>query len=215
MADFVTVAELRSVLGVQELYTDAELESACTAATDIVDKQLWYNSFPITGAAIYSGSCFVMVSANPSYAYGETVTIADVGAKYNGNATITGTYPWTSGSATFPFYPWYPWTYQSFPAGFSLLQYTAKDHPADETWHQVLPYGVVKKSTVDYSTVDAVRQAALMVAVDIWQARQSSNAGGISPDGSFGLSPYRMGNSLIGRVRGLISPYLSPRGMVG
>ncbi len=42
-----------------------------------------------------------------------------------------------------------------------------------------------------------------MVAVDIWQARQASNAGGISPD--FQPSPYRMGNTLMARVRGLLA----------
>lgn len=215
MADFVTVEELRSALGVAELYSDEELEAACSAATKVVDEQLWYNSFPITGAAIYQGSAFVMVSANPSFAYNQTVTIEGVGSHYNGSHTITGTYPWTTGSSTFPFYPWYPWTYLAFPAGFSLLQYTPNDHPADDGWHQVLPYGKVKKSSVDYAEESAVRLASLMVAVDIWQARQSSNAGGISPDGSFGISPYRMGNSLIGRVRGLLAPFLSPRGLVG
>lgn len=215
MADFVTVDELRSVLGVQELYSDVELESVCTAATDIVSKQLWYNEFPISSAAIYNGQAFVLVSASPSFANGQTVTIADVGAHYNGNHLITGTYPWTNGSSSFPFYPWFPWTLQNFPSGYSMLMYEASDHPDDENWHQILPYGKVKKSTIDYTVVDAVRQASLMVAVDIWQARYSSNAGGISPDGNFGISPYRMGNSLIGRVRGLLSPYLSPRGMVG
>jgi len=52
-----------------------------------------------------------------------------------------------------------------------------------------------------------------MVAVDIWQARQASNAGGISPD--FQPSPYRMGNTLLARVRGLLAPYLSPNSLVG
>ena len=52
-----------------------------------------------------------------------------------------------------------------------------------------------------------------MIAVDIWQARQLSSAGGISPD--FQPSPYRMGNSLLSRVRGLIADHLAPTGMVG
>ena len=85
MADFVTVDELRNVLGVQELYSDPELESVCTAATDIVDKQLWCNKFPVASAAIYSGKAFILVSANPSFAYGQSVTISDVGSFYNGN----------------------------------------------------------------------------------------------------------------------------------
>jgi hypothetical protein len=52
-----------------------------------------------------------------------------------------------------------------------------------------------------------------MLAVDVWQARQQSSAGGISPD--FSPSPYRMGNTLMARVRGLLAPYISPRSMVG
>ena len=64
-----------------------------------------------------------------------------------------------------------------------------------------------------YSTTPAINEAAMMLAVDIWQARQQSSIGGVSPD--FQPSPYRMGNQLMGRVRGLISPYTSPRSMVG
>jgi hypothetical protein len=54
----------------------------------------------------------------------------------------------------------------------------------------------------------------MCLAVDIWQARQVSQTGGVSLDG-FSPSPYRMGNSMIGKVRGLISPYLNPSSMVG
>jgi len=36
----------------------------------------------------------------------------------------------------------------------------------------------------------------------------------MSPDG-FTSSPYRMGNSMIGKIRGLIAPYMSPNSMVG
>jgi hypothetical protein len=53
-----------------------------------------------------------------------------------------------------------------------------------------------------------------MLAVDIWQARQVSSTGGVSPDG-LNFNPYRMGNSMIGKVRGLLAPYMSPNSMVG
>jgi hypothetical protein len=52
-----------------------------------------------------------------------------------------------------------------------------------------------------------------MIAVDIWQARNSSNAGGVSPD--FQPSPYKMGNTLLARVRALLANHLSPKGLVG
>ena len=72
---------------------------------------------------------------------------------------------------------------------------------------------MTSSSYTDYATLDEVREASLMIAVDIWQARQASNAGGISPD--FQPSPYRMGNTLMARVRGLLADHLAPGGQVG
>jgi hypothetical protein len=54
----------------------------------------------------------------------------------------------------------------------------------------------------------------MILAVDIWQARQVSQTGGVGLDG-MSISPYRMGNSMIGKIRGLISPYQNPNSMVG
>jgi hypothetical protein len=53
----------------------------------------------------------------------------------------------------------------------------------------------------------------MILAVDIYQARQVSQSGGVSVD--MGFSPYRMGNSMIGKIRGLIAPYMAPGSMVG
>ncbi len=52
-----------------------------------------------------------------------------------------------------------------------------------------------------------------MIAVDIWQSRQQTASGGISPD--FQPSPYKMGNTLLARIRGLVANHLSPNGLVG
>jgi len=59
-----------------------------------------------------------------------------------------------------------------------------------------------------------VREASMMIAVDIWQARQAPSGQGASIDG-FVPSPFKMGNTLIARVRGLLAPYLAPTSMVG
>jgi hypothetical protein len=53
----------------------------------------------------------------------------------------------------------------------------------------------------------------LILACEVWQARQSSQNNGMALDGS--ISPGRMSNSLMAKIRGLISPYTSPRSMVG
>jgi hypothetical protein len=88
---------------------------------------------------------------------------------------------------------------------------------ADDVFHQIEPYGKAQKDYdtqfATYSTTAAIKLASLEIAVDIWQSRQQSSAGGTSPD--FSPSPYRMGYSLLRRVNGLLAPYVSPRSMVG
>jgi hypothetical protein len=86
---------------------------------------------------------------------------------------------------------------------------------ADQVKNPIQPFATVAAGTnIDFATVPEVREASLLIAVDIWQSRQLSNAGGVSPDG-FTPSPYRMGNTLLARVRGLIANYLNPSGLVG
>jgi hypothetical protein len=216
-ATYVTIAELRSALGLGQLGSDADLEQTCQAAEDIVKSKLWFNSFPIAGGAIQNGYCYVLVSANPSFVVGQSIVITNCGTKYNGTHTVTSTYPWTQGSSTFPYMAIFPFGayYTNYPRGYTILQYTASGSPADENYHQILPYG---KATGDflstpYADVPAVQIASLEIAIDIWQSRQQSNAGGVSPD--FSPSPYRMGRSLLTRVEGLLADYKSPAGMVG
>ena len=60
---------------------------------------------------------------------------------------------------------------------------------------------------------EAVKQAALAIALDIWQSRQAPFG---TPQGAdFQPGPYRMGRSLISRVTGLIAPYMNVGSMVG
>jgi hypothetical protein len=213
-ATYVTEAELRTVLGIGSLYDDAVVEEVCQAAENLVKKQLWFNNFPVVSAGIYSGYAYVVLSAAGAFVAGQTVTITNCGTAYNGSHTITSTYPYTQGSTTFPFFNNFPYNTYNYPRGYQILQYVPTGSPADANMHQVLPYGTAAGTTlIDYSLEPAVREASVMVAVDIWQARQQSNAGGVSPD--FTPSPYRMGFSLLKRVNGLLAAYTNPRVMVG
>ena len=217
MTAFVTVAELRDNLGIGTLYSDTMLQEVCSTAENLIKKQLWSNDFPVVSAAIYSNKAYLVMSANPSFVYGQSVTVTGCGSAYNGTFTITGTYPWTNGSGTIPYFNTFPYQTWNYPRGYSIIQYTPTGSPADNLWHQILPYGKAAGEgfgdSADYGAIPEICEAAMMIAVDVYQARQQSNAGGVSPD--FSPSPYRMGNSLLSRVRGLCSPHLSPRGMVG
>jgi hypothetical protein len=53
-----------------------------------------------------------------------------------------------------------------------------------------------------------------MLAENIWTSRFSTQNGGTSVDG-YSPSPFKMSNTLMASVRGLLAPYLSPNAMVG
>jgi len=55
--------------------------------------------------------------------------------------------------------------------------------------------------------------ATLMVATEIWQAKQAANGGALDPN--FQPSPFKMGSTLIAKVRGLIANHLAPNGLIG
>jgi hypothetical protein len=74
---------------------------------------------------------------------------------------------------------------------------------ANQVFHKVVPYGVATgpdHKTQSYATTPSIREAAMIVAVDIWQARQVSQTGGVGMDG-ISASPYRMGYQMINRMQ--------------
>jgi hypothetical protein len=213
-ASYVTMQELRTNLGIGSLYSDATIEEVCQAAEDQVNSFLWFDSAPVVGTALSSNVATVML-ANPGiFTVGETVTIAGAGSTFNGSYTITGTFPYgTSTTNTIPAFN-LQLNYFNFSQGYSYIQYAKT--AANQNFRRVLPYGTATGAdtkTAVYSAVASVREAAMILAVDIYQARQVSQSGGASVD--MGFSPYRMGNSMIGKIRGLIAPYMSPNSMVG
>ena len=190
---YTTVAELRSALGVGTLYADATLQSVCDAADNVLIPFLWTNSTPIIGHSnsATTGTSYFNDYVDDVFYVGQTVNITGSGSKHNGSKTITGvgekeiTYAITGNNNT--------------PAPF----------------HPVNPYGTVTGDTyVDYSTIPAIQEASLMIAIAIWQARQAPSGQGMTVDG-YAPSPFTMSNTLVARVRGLLAPYLSPNSMVG
>jgi hypothetical protein len=190
---YTTVAELRSALGVGTLYADATLQSVCDAADNVLIPFLWTNTTPIIGHSnsATTGTSYFNDYVQDVFYVGQTVNISGSGSKHNGNKTITGvgekeiTYAITGNNNT--------------PAPF----------------HPVNPYGSVAADTyVDYSTIPAIQEASLMIAIAIWQARQAPSGQGMTVDG-YTPSPFTMSNTLVARVRGLIANYLSPNSMVG
>jgi hypothetical protein len=186
-----TVAELRTALGVGTLYTDAVLQSVCDAADNVLLPFLWKNQQPIIahGNVGTVGTLYFNDDITEVFYVGQSVVISNAGTKYNGTKTITAV----------------------DSKSFSITTTHTSDNPV----HTVVPYGTAAAETyVDYTAIPAIQEASLMISIDIWQSRQAPSSGGVSIDG-FTPSPYRMGNTLLARVRGLLAPYLDPRSMVG
>jgi hypothetical protein len=214
-ATYVTEAELRANLGIENLYSSDTVETVCQTAQDLLNQFLWFDSAPVVGATLQNNIATVMI-ANPAiFSTGQSVTLSGCGATFNGTYTITGTMPWSAGTTNqIPTLVWSPLTW-NWPNGFSFIQFAKT--AANVNFFKILPFGSAVGAdlkTNSYATTPAVREAAMILAVDIWQARQVSQTGGVSLDG-FSPSPYRMGNSMIGKIRGLIAGYTNPNAMVG
>ena len=187
-----TVAELRSALGVGSLYPDATLQEVCDAADAVILPMLWNNySFNVAHSnTTNTGTLYFETTTKDVFYVGQTVVISGNGSKHNGSKTITGV------------------------GAYSITYAIPGNNNTAAPYHPVNPLGQVAAETyVDWSQDAAVQEAALMISVDIWQARQVSSTGGVSPD--FTPSPYRMGNTLLARVRGLLAHALNPDSMVG
>ena len=187
-ATYVTEAELRSALGIGNLYSSAVVEECCQAAENIVKSKLWFNKYSVVAHESTTSVATIYTSEPHDFIVGQTITVENCGAKYDGSKTVT-------------------------VVGEYYVKYTINNATA-EIKNNLVPWGIVYGVThIDYESLPEVNEATLMIAVDIWQARQTSNAGGISPD--FQPSPYRMGNTLMARVRGLLADHLAPGGQVG
>jgi hypothetical protein len=214
-ATYVTEAELRANLGIENLYSSAIVEECCQTAQDLLNQFLWFDSAPVVGVTLQDNIATVMI-ANPAiFSTGQSVTFSGCGSTFNGTYTITGTIPWSSGTVNqIPSLVFNQYSF-NWPNGFSFIQFAKT--AANVNFQRVLPYGSAvgaDTKTNSYATTPAIREAAMILAVDIFQARQVSQTGGVTIDG-FSPSPFRMGNSMIGKIRGLIAGYQNPSSMVG
>jgi hypothetical protein len=134
------------------------------------------------------GTLYFDTEVQDIYYVGQIVNITGAGSHFNGNKTITGVGEYTINVTT--------------------------THVSDTTKHPFNPFATVTASTYqDWALDMAVQQAALMISVEIWQARTATLSGSNAVD--FQPSPYRMSAQLLAKVRGLIAHALSPNSMVG
>ena len=187
-----TVTELRTTLGVGTLYSDATLQEVCDATDAVLLPMLWNNyTFNIAHSnTATTGTLYFDDYVLNAFYIGQTVVVGGNGSKHNGSKTITNV------------------------GEYSITYAISGNNNTPVKYHPVNPYGqVAAESYVDWTTDAAVQNAALMISVEIWQARTATLSGSNLVD--FQPSPYRMSAQLLAKVRGMISHALDPRSMVG
>ena len=214
-AAYVTMQELRTNLGIGSLYTDAVVEECAQSAEDLLNQYLWFNTAPIVGTALQDNVATLMLANPNAFVATQSIVVSGCGATFNGTHTITGTIPPSTGTTSLIPVFMYQYGQVNYPNGYSFVQYAKT--AANQNFHKVLPYGVATgpdHKTQSYATTPAIREAAMILATQIWQARQTQQTGSVGMDG-ISASPYKMGYQLINIVRGLIQPYAAPASLVG
>jgi hypothetical protein len=212
MASIVTVAELRSILGVStSLYNDAYLTDVIDTAEAVILPMLVKYSSPIDVVALQDNVATYYVLGDNNFSAGQSVVVTGVGSPFNGTFTILessnidyDSFVLRSNSRIF-----LDGSYREFNGFF-----TVSINNADITERKVIPSGLATLSgAATYVGVSAVESAVLAVSVEVFQSR-------IAPGGQIegidftNVSPYRLGRSLFNRVSGLLGPYIDTDSMV-
>ena len=220
MANYVDLAELKTVLNVGDLYPDAQLTNVSTAATNLVLSMLSRYEYPIDQLCCETGDEVKARTVGFHKLYvGQTVKTSGLPPHLNGTATVTAI-GYAAEQPPRPLWPWPTyWPYSYLPTEEQLyntvtFELTHAEPPITEE-RAIIPHGfIVDQQSEDvYQDDPLVLEACMMLAVEIWQARVAP--GGQIQGVDFTPGPFRLGRSLIGRVQGLLAPHLDVGTMVG
>jgi hypothetical protein len=199
----VTRSELQTTLGIGTLYPDAVLDQIIGAAESVVlsmlvrDRHLIDQACcsvslapPATGTRVR-----FRTTAPHGFAVGTVIRIGEFPRANWSNRELTvveleGDLIVVAESST----PWNPGVTEPTP---------------------IVPNGVVYREAARafYDGIPEVREAALAIAVDVFQSRVAP--GGQTEAVDFTPGPYRLGRSLFTRVSGLLGRWVDTGSMVG
>ena len=219
MPNYVDTDELKTVLGVGDLYPDAQLEQAATAATNLVLSMLSRYSYPIDQLCCEDGNEVKARTVGFHRLYvGQSIVTEGLPAHLNGPATITAI-GYTADVPPRPLWPWptlWPYSYSNAQELYNTFTFElVHQQPPITEQRAIIPSGYVydQASQDVYEDDPLVLEACMMLTVEIWQARVAP--GGVIQGVDFQPGPFRLGRSLIGRVQGLLAPHLDVGTMVG
>jgi len=188
MATIVTVAELRSILGVStSLYNDAYLTDVIDTAEAVILPMLVKYASPISRVELQDNIATYTVLGDNNFSEGQSVVITGCGSPFNGTFTVSDSIE---------------------------NLFTVAITNADIEARNVIPSGLATLSGAStYVGVSAVESAILAVSVEVFQSRIAPG-GQIEGVDFTQVSPYRLGRSLFNRVSGLLGAYIDTDSMV-
>lgn len=185
----IDLNDFKAVLGVGDIYPDETLQGVIDSAELVLKSFLNLHRASIVAVELKDNLARFWTRTDHEYSVGQQVDIDRVGSPFNGTHTITKVYD------------------RQFQAAITSADVPKRVNKPDGDC-------VLNGQETYYDDIPQIREAALMIGVDLWNARQSAQ--GIANDATFAPGiPYRMGRSLVSRVAGLISGYRDPNSMVG
>lgn len=183
----ISITELKAVLGIGSIYSDATVQQVADAASDIVLSYLTFNQAPIVAVKLEDNVATFVTGTVHDFVVGSALTVTGCGNTFNGSRTVTEK------------------TDFSFKVAITA---------ADVKQTPLTPYGkaVLTSQAALYDTNASVREACLALAVDIWET-QKGTMGQQGVD--FAPAPYRLGRGMLQRVMGLLGKDVDTNSMVG
>jgi hypothetical protein len=184
MASIVTVAELRSILGVSvSLYSDSYLTDVIDTSEAVILPMLVKYATAVDQVSLTDNVATYRTTNIHEFTEGQSVVVIGCGSPFNGTFTVLAD-------------------------NLDAYTFSATITNADILARNVIPSGLATLSGAStYVGVSAVESAVLAVSVEVFQSR-------IAPGGQIegvdftSVSPYRLGRSLFNRVSGLLGQYL-------
>lgn len=183
----ISISELKAVLGIGSIYSDATVQQVADAASDIILSYLDFNRSSIVAVELKDNVATFYTAEPHDFVVGSALTISGCGSPFNGSRTVT------------------EHRADSFKAAITN---------ADIINTPLRPYGkaVLTSQATLFDTNASVREACLALAVDIWET-QKGTMGQQGVD--FAPAPYRLGRSMLQRVMGLLGKDLDTNSLVG
>ena len=188
----ITLSELKSVLGIGDIYADAIVQACADSAENIILSYLIFDDVSVAGVSL-TNNVARFYCYNNTFVVGQVLTVSKCGAPFDGSRTVTKV------------------GYDEYGVTF----FEAAVTNADIIKRSVIPNGraVLSSQSALYDATPEVREAALAIACDIWITR----TGTLGQQGVDFQSPapYRLGRSMLTRVSGLLGKHLDTRGYLG